>query len=81
MTQKVRVRSLAQQRGNLAFASMGDKNYKAVEYSPRFFQPGGLIPGSTHNNDHLKTQCGKAVDFYSGLKLDGPLNPESKTFV
>jgi hypothetical protein len=28
-------------------ASLGDKNYKAVEYEPGFFLPGGLIAGST----------------------------------
>jgi hypothetical protein len=28
-------------------ASLGDKNYKAVEYEPGFFIAGGLIPGST----------------------------------
>jgi hypothetical protein len=27
---------------------MGDKSYKYPEYSPQFYESGGLIPGSTH---------------------------------
>jgi hypothetical protein len=48
MTQKMRIKSLNQQRAQLPMASLGDKNYKAVEYEPGFFLPGGLIAGSTH---------------------------------
>lgn len=28
----------------------------------------------------MQTSVGKTVDFYSGLKLDGPLNPGSKNY-
>jgi len=47
MTKKSRVTNLAAQRAGLNMASLGDKNYKAVEYEPAFFFGGGLIPGST----------------------------------
>lgn len=67
-------------RNGVPIASLGDKNYRAVEYETGFFQPGGLIAGST-NRTSLKTSGnGKAVDFYSGLKLDGPLNKNSKNY-
>ena len=62
-------------------ASLGDKNYKAVEYEPGFFLQGGLIAGSTHQNKVRNSGNGKAVDFYTGLKLDGPLNKNSKNYV
>ena len=45
-----------------------------------FFHSGGLIVGSTNNLDHKSTSVGKTVDFYSGLKLDGPINPDSKNY-
>ena len=60
-------------------ASLGDKNYKAVEYDTGFFKAGGLIAGST-NITRQRTTTGKSVDFYTGLKLDGPLNPDSKNY-
>lgn len=81
MTQKIRVPTLDQQRANLPMASLGDKNYKAVEYEPDFFLAGGLIPGSTQQKKIRNSGNGKAVDFYSGLKLDGPLNKNSKNYV
>lgn len=61
--------------------SLGDKIYKAVEYESGFFKAGGLITGSTNNFNHKSTGSGKTVDFYSGLKIDGPLNPDSKNYV
>lgn len=60
--------------------SCGDKNYKAVEYESRFFHKGGLIAGSTQNFNHSSSSTGKTVDFYSGLKLDGPLNAGTKNY-
>ena len=60
-------------------ASLGDKNYKAVEYEPGFFIAGGLIPGSTQQTKKTSS-TGKNVDFYSGLKLDGALNKNSKNY-
>lgn len=59
--------------------SLGDKMYKGVEYESGFFHAGGLIVGST-NKIKGATTIGKTVDFYSGLKLDGPLNPGSKNY-
>jgi hypothetical protein len=47
MTQKARVKTLDGQRANLPMVSLGDKNYKAVDYEPGFFLAGGLIAGST----------------------------------
>ena len=68
-------------RNTLPMASLGDKNYKAVEYDPGFFKAGGLISGSTQVTANRSSGNGKAVDFYSGLKLDGPLNKNSKNYV
>lgn len=67
MTRKIRVNTVEQMRGGLTLASGGDKNYKNVAYSRDFFQPGGLIPGSTHSFTHKASGGGKTVDFYSGL--------------
>ena len=61
-------------------ASLGDKNYKAVEDDSGFFFAGGLIPGSTQIVKSRAGAGGKAVDFYSGLKLDEPLNKNSKNY-
>jgi hypothetical protein len=80
MTQKIRVIGLDQQRGGLNQTACGDKNYKAVEYETGFFHRGGLIAGSTQNFAHKSSSTGKTVDFYTGLKLDGPLNPGSKNY-
>ncbi len=35
-------------RGGYPLSSLGDKNYKAVEYEPGFFLAGGLVAGSTN---------------------------------
>jgi hypothetical protein len=67
-------------RGDYPIASLGDKNYKAVEYDSGFFFGGGLITGSTNRKNIKSAGGGKTVDFYTGLKLDGPLNPGSKNY-
>ena len=41
-----------------------------------FFHEGGLIVGSTNQYKIKTAGNAKAIDFYSGLKLDGPLNKE-----
>lgn len=69
-----------EQRGGFPMQALGDKNYKAVEYNTNFFLGGGLIVGSTNNSKYKTASGGKAVDFYTGLKLDGPLNPDSKNY-
>jgi hypothetical protein len=51
-------------------ASLGDKNYKHPDYVPGFFKEGGLIAGSTNQLRMKSGGNGKAIDFYSGLKLD-----------
>ena len=62
-------------------ASLGDKNYKHPDYVQGFFKEGGLIAGSTNQLRMKSGGNGKAIDFYSGLKLDqGPLNPNRKTW-
>ena len=48
MTSKKRIQTITEMRGGCPLASLGDKNYKAVEYDPGFFNAGGLIVGSTH---------------------------------
>jgi len=51
--------------------SLGDKDYKHPHYEPGFFKSGGLIAGSTNRNSRFQSSGnGKAIDFYSGLKLD-----------
>lgn len=70
MTRKARITNLAAQRAGLQMASLGDKSYKAVEYDSGFFFHGGLIAGSTQQTKARSGGNGKAVDFYSGLKLD-----------
>lgn len=67
-------------RNGVPIASLGDKNYRAVEYETGFFHGGGLIAGSTNRNQLKSSGNGKAVDFYSGLKIDGPLNKNSKNY-
>ena len=47
MTQKVRVKTMEEQRNGCGMASLGDKNYKNPDYVPGFFKEGGLIAGST----------------------------------
>jgi hypothetical protein len=63
-------------RNGIGIKSLGDKMYKAVEYSDRFYYEGGLITGSTHQIKIKSAGNAKAIDFYSGLKLDGPLNKD-----
>jgi hypothetical protein len=65
----------------LPLASLGDKIYKAVEYEKDFFLSGGLVTGSTNALKSRTSGNGKTVDFYTGLKLDGPLNKDSKNYV
>ena len=70
-----------EQRNGLPMSSLGDKNYKHPDYTPNFFKEGGLIAGSTNQLRMKSGGNGKAIDFYSGLKLDqGPLNPNRKTW-
>lgn len=81
MTQKKRTKCLYDQRNGLPLQSLGDKNYKHPDYEPGFFKEGGLITGSTNTLKMKSSGNGKAIDFYSGLKLDqGPLNPNRKTW-
>ena len=47
MTQKLRIKSLYEQRNGLPMASLGDKIYRNPDYSTDFFKDGGLIAGST----------------------------------
>lgn len=80
MGAKKRIITVNQARNGIGVAAPGDKQYKAVEYADRFFHEGGLIAGST-NKTHLKTAGNaKAIDFYAGLKVDGPLNEGTKTW-
>ena len=44
---KGRSNSMAHQRNGCALVSLGDKIYKAPEFSTHFFKEGGLIAGST----------------------------------
>lgn len=48
MTQKKRLNTISDMRGGYPLSSLGDKNYKAVEYDPGFFLTGGLVVGSTN---------------------------------
>lgn len=80
MTQKSRVKTLNDVRNGYPISSLGDKNYKAVEYESGFFREGGLVAGSTNKTMPKSSGGGKAVDFYTGLKLDGPLNKGSKNY-
>lgn len=81
MTQKKRVATLYDQRNGMPMRSGGDKNYKYPDYTPGFFKEGGLVAGSSNQLRQKSGANGKAVDFYSGLKLDqGPLNPGRKTW-
>ena len=77
----MRITNLYDQRNGLPMTSLGDKNYKNPDYTPDFFKDGGLIAGSTNQLRMKSSGNGKAIDFYSGLKLDqGPLNPGRKTW-
>ena len=51
-----------------------------MEFEKDFFLAGGLIPGSTNTLKSRTSGSGKTVDFYSGLKLDTKLNPDSKNY-
>ena len=78
---KARIKSLYDQRNGLPMTALGDKIYKHPDYTPGFFKEGGLVAGSTNALRMKSGGNGKAVDFYSGLKLDqGPLNPSRKTW-
>lgn len=81
MGSKKRISTMYEQRNGLAMASLGDKAYKAPTYQPGFFREGGLIVGATNQNRARTTGNANAIDFYSGLKLDGPLNKGMKTYV
>ncbi|CAI2378039.1 unnamed protein product [Moneuplotes crassus] len=70
-----------QMRNGIGVNSLGDKKYKAVEYSEQFFHEGGLIAGSTHQVKIKSVGNAKAIDFYSGLKIDGPLNKDRVRWV
>ena len=48
ISSKKRIQTISEMRGGYPLASLGDKNYKAVEYDPGFFNAGGLIVGSTN---------------------------------
>lgn len=63
-------------RNGIPVSSLGDKKYKAVQYSERFFHEGGLVTGSTHQAKIKSAGNAKAIDFYAGLKIDGPLNKD-----
>jgi hypothetical protein len=50
--------------------ALGDKAYKHPDYTPGYFKEGGLVAGSTNVAKMKSGGNGKAIDFYSGLKLD-----------
>lgn len=78
---KNRINNLYQQRNGCNMVSLGDKNYRSPEYATNYFREGGLVAGSTNRAKTNTGGQGKNIDFYSGLKLDGPLNKNSKTYV
>lgn len=47
MGTKGRIKSMYDQRNGMPMASLGDKNYKHPDYTPGFFNEGGLVAGST----------------------------------
>lgn len=47
MGTKTRIKTLYEMRNGLPMASLGDKHYKLPDYTPGFFQEGGLIAGSS----------------------------------
>ena len=57
-------------RNQISRKTLGDKNYKAVEYDPGFFKDGGLITGSTHRVRLARAKGIGVPDFYSGLNID-----------
>jgi len=81
MGSKKRVSTMFEARNGLPMASLGDKAYRAPEYQPGYFRDGGLIAGSTNTIKPRSNGNANAIDFYSGLKLDGPLNKGMKTYV
>jgi hypothetical protein len=46
MGKKKRIQTLYDKRNGLPVKSLGDKVYKAPEYTPHFYKEGGLIVGS-----------------------------------
>jgi len=69
MGRKKLLESLYDQRNLLDVRSLGDKIYKNPEYSPGFFNDGGLITGSTHKSR-------KAKEFVSILTLQKSDKPK-----
>uniref|UniRef100_A0A0G4IF30 Uncharacterized protein n=1 Tax=Chromera velia CCMP2878 TaxID=1169474 RepID=A0A0G4IF30_9ALVE len=56
MQTKQRSWSYAEKRNLIGTAALGDKSYKQPEFCPGFYQPAGLIPGSTFTSgDHERT--------------------------
>lgn len=80
MGSKKRVTTTFEARNGLPMASLGDKIYKTPEYMPGFYRESGLIPGSTNSYKARSSGNANTIDFYSGLKLDGPLNKGMKTY-
>ena len=66
---KRRVQSVRQLRNDLDFTSQGDKCYKNPEYTQRFYNEGGLIPGSTNRINNNKTLSKKSDNFFETLDL------------
>jgi len=81
MGSKKRTENMYDQRNGCGMQSLGDKIYKSPEFSTNFFHGGGLITGSTNVAKKNTGGQGKNIDFYSDLKVDGPLNKGTKTYV
>lgn len=74
MGSKKRTENMYDQRNGCGMTSLGDKIYKAPEFSTNFFKGGGLVTGSTNVKKKNTGGQGKNVDFYTDLKVGGPLN-------
>lgn len=70
INRKKRLTTLSEVRNYWEARSPGDKIYKNVEFSQKFFQEGGLAVGSTNKMRYNKTVGKKANNFYETLDLN-----------
>lgn len=75
MCQKHRVHDYFDKRNQVSAASLGDKPYKAVNYSADFYKESGLVPGSSNRNYPRNMAKKKQIDFTISKTAKWPMKP------
>lgn len=76
MQRKARLNRYYDKRNGISVAALGDKPYKATNYTADFYKHGGLIPGSSNIERKRNVARQRQIDFTIDKKAPWPVRPQ-----